>query len=70
MRPLLLAALALALGACAHVPVIDETRLMQAASGTEKITVFGARGPLSARQSRALLAQLAKQAPNAGALEQ
>ncbi len=66
---LLLAAAMLALGACAHVPVIDETRLMQQAEGSGKITVYGAGGPLSARQSRRLVAQLAKQAPNAGALE-
>ena len=42
---------------------------MQEVSGTEKITVFGAHGPLSARQSRALIAQIAQQAPSAGALE-
>ncbi|HXS28631.1 MAG TPA: phospholipase D-like domain-containing protein [Steroidobacteraceae bacterium] len=66
---LLLAAAMLALEACAHVPIIDESRLMQEAGGTGKITVFGARGPLSARQSRALLARVAREAPNAGALE-
>jgi cardiolipin synthase A/B len=68
-RMLALGAAVLALGACAHVPVIDESRLMQEATGAGKITVFDARGPLSARQSRALLAQVARQAPNAGALE-
>lgn len=51
------------------MPVIDEARLMQEAAGAGRITVFSARGPLNARQSRALLAQVAKQAPNAGALE-
>ena len=64
-----LAAAVLALGACAHVPVVDEARLMQQAEGSGKITVFGSSGPLSARQSRRLLAQLAREAPNAGALE-
>ena len=63
------AAVMLALGACAHVPVIDEARLMKQAEGSGEITVFGAGGPLSARQSRRLLAQLARDAPNAGALE-
>ncbi|HEY2590190.1 MAG TPA: hypothetical protein VGI35_01260, partial [Steroidobacteraceae bacterium] len=66
---LLLAVATVALGACAHVPVIDEARLMQEAAGTGKITVYDASGPLSARQSRRLVAQLGRQAPNAGALE-
>ncbi|MGH8218173.1 MAG: phospholipase D-like domain-containing protein [Steroidobacteraceae bacterium] len=66
---LLLAAVAVGLGACAHVPVIDEARLMRQAAGTGRITVFDARGPLSARQSKGLLERLAREAPNAGALE-
>ncbi len=65
----LLAAAALVLAACAHVPVIDETRLLQEAAGAGKITVYGAHGPLSARQSKAVLARVAEQAPDAGALE-
>jgi cardiolipin synthase len=60
--------LILALGACAHVPIVDEADLIKASAGSQ-IKVFGARGPLSARQSRAVLGRLAAQAPNAGALE-
>jgi cardiolipin synthase len=60
--------LCLALGACAHVPVVNEADLLKASAGSQ-IKVFGARGPLSAKQSKAILAQLAAQAPNAGALE-
>jgi cardiolipin synthase len=61
-------AAALALGACAHVPVIDEADLINA-SAASQIKVYGARGPLSARQSRAVLGRLAAQAPDTGALE-
>ena len=61
-------AAALALGACAHVPVIDEADLINASTGSQ-IKVYGARGPLSARQSRTVLSRLAAQAPDAGALE-
>jgi len=60
--------LALALGACAHVPVIDEADLVKASAGSQ-IKVFGTRGPLSARQSKAVLGRLATQWPDAGALE-
>lgn len=55
----------LSLAGCATVPVVDES----AARPTADIRVQGARGPLSARQSRAILSRLAAQAPNAGALE-
>ncbi|HXR89500.1 MAG TPA: hypothetical protein VN750_04375, partial [Steroidobacteraceae bacterium] len=55
----------LCLAGCATVPVIDET----AAQPSGEIHIQGARGPLSARQSRAILSRLASQAPNAGALE-
>ena len=55
------------MAACAHVPVFDET-LGGARSGSE-IQIMGARGPLSAKQSRAVLNHLAAQAPDAGALE-
>jgi cardiolipin synthase len=62
-------ALALAtLAGCAHVPVVDEADLVKATDGSQ-IKVYGARGPLSARQSKAVLSQLAEQAPDAGALE-
>src|ERR1700749_653952 len=60
--------LGLALGACAHVPVVDEADLMKASAGSQ-IKVFGARGPLSAKQSKAVLGRLAAQWPDAGALE-
>jgi cardiolipin synthase A/B len=64
-----LAALALvALAGCAHVPLVDEADLVKATDGSQ-IKVYGARGPLSARQSKAVLSQLAEQAPDAGALE-
>lgn len=60
--------LALALAGCAHVPLVDEADLVKAADGTQ-IKVFGARGPLSARQSKVVLGRLAEQSPDAGALE-
>ncbi|MGH8324226.1 MAG: phospholipase D-like domain-containing protein, partial [Steroidobacteraceae bacterium] len=59
---------ALALSGCAHVPVVDEADLVKVSAGSQ-IKVFGARGPLSARQSKAVLGRLAAQAPDAGALE-
>jgi cardiolipin synthase len=58
----------LVLAACAHVPVVDEADLVKASAGSQ-IKVFGARGPLSAKQSKAVLGRLAEQAPDAGALE-
>ena len=60
--------LALALGACAQVPVVDEADLVKASAGSQ-IKVFGTRGPLSAKQSKAVLGRLAAQWPDAGALE-
>ena len=50
------------------MPVVDETDLLKA-SADSQIKVFGARGPLSAKQSKAVLERLAQGAPNAGALE-
>jgi cardiolipin synthase A/B len=64
--PLALALAALA--GCAHVPVVDEADLAKAGDGSQ-VKVYGARGPLSARQSKAVLSQLAEQAPDAGSLE-
>jgi cardiolipin synthase A/B len=55
----------LSLVGCATVPVVNES----AARPASEIHLQGARGPLSARQSRAILSRLAAQAPNAGALE-
>lgn len=60
--------LCLALAGCATVPIVNEADLVKASAGSQ-IKVFGARGPLSARQSKAVLARLAAQAPDAGALE-
>ena len=56
------------LAGCAHVPLVDEADLAKASEGSQ-IKVFGARGPLSTRQSKAVLGRLAEQAPDAGALE-
>jgi cardiolipin synthase A/B len=68
LRPLISLLFCLVLGACAHVPVVDEADLVKASAGSQ-IKVFGARGPLSARQSKAVLGRLAAEAPDAGALE-
>ena len=57
----------LALAACASVPVVDET--LAAPHPTGDIQIMGARGALSKKQSRAILARVAAQAPDAGALE-
>lgn len=57
------------LTACAHVPVIDSGALTAAARSGEQIQVHGSRGPLSPRQSRAVLARVTAEAPNASALE-
>ena len=50
------------------MPVVDEADLVKASDGSQ-IKVFGARGPLSTRQSKAVLGRLATQAPDAGTLE-
>jgi len=57
---------ACAVAGCAHVPVIDEAAL---SANPAAIQVYGARGPLSARQSKAILDRLESEAPDAGALE-
>jgi cardiolipin synthase A/B len=54
------------LASCAHVPVIDEAAL---STNPAAIQVYGARGPLSLRQSKAILDRLAAEAPDAGALQ-
>lgn len=61
-------AVTLTLGACVQVPIVDEADLVKAPAGSQ-IKVYGARGPLSARQSKAILGQLAGLWPDAGALE-
>lgn len=68
VRAAVLAAALTALAGCAQVPVVDEANLVKASDGSQ-IKVFGARGPLSNRQSKAVLGRLAAQAPDAGALE-
>ena len=60
-------AAALVAAGCANVPVIDETSA--GASSPAEIRMVGARGPLSRRQSQAVLNRLTTQAPDAGALE-
>jgi len=55
------------LAACAHVPVFDET--LAGTHSPAEIEIMGARGPLSKKQSKAVLSRLAAQAPDAGALE-
>lgn len=57
----------LVLASCAQVPVFDE-RLGSTHSPAD-IQIMGARGPLSPKQSKAVLAKLAGQAGNIGALE-
>jgi cardiolipin synthase len=57
----------LLLGACAHVPVFDET--LTTTHSPAEIEIMGARGPLSRKQSKAVLSRLATSAPDAGALE-
>src|ERR1700736_455727 len=57
----------LLLASCAHVPVFDET--LAGTHSASEIEIMGARGPLSKKQSKAVLSRLAAQAPDAGALE-
>jgi cardiolipin synthase len=54
-------------GGCADVPVVDDR--LAATRPYGDIQIMGARGPLSKKQSRAVLSRLAAQAPDAGALE-
>jgi cardiolipin synthase A/B len=69
-RLALLAAAAIAgLSACAHIPTVDEHQLLQEASGSSQIRVYGSRGPLSARQARRVLARVSSQAPDADAFD-
>jgi cardiolipin synthase A/B len=66
---MLLAAVGLyGLAGCTQVPMVEEADLAKSSDGSQ-IKVFGARGPLSPRQSKAVLERLAAQAPDAGALE-
>jgi cardiolipin synthase len=58
---------ALLLASCADVPVFDET--LGGTHSQAEIEIMGARGPLSKKQSKAVLSRLAAQGPDAGALE-
>ena len=70
MRNLFLATVALAaLCSCAQLPTVNERQLVQEAAGTQQIRVDGARGPLSRRQARKVLARVAAQAPDADAFD-
>jgi cardiolipin synthase len=66
---LLAAATLVGLSACAQIPTVSEHDLLQEASGTQTIRVYGTKGPLSARQAKRVLARVAAQAPNADALD-
>lgn len=66
---LLAAATVVGLGACAHIPTVDEHQLLQEAAGSQEIRVYGTRGPLSARQARRVLARVSAQAPDADAFD-
>lgn len=57
------------LSGCAHIPVVDESSLLRTNPSTERISVYGAHGPLTARESRVLLARLNAEAPDARALD-
>jgi cardiolipin synthase len=68
MRTLFLAAATVtALCSCAQLPTVDEHQLIREASGSQQIRVDGARGPLSRRQAKRVLARIAAQAPDADA---
>jgi cardiolipin synthase A/B len=65
----LAAATVIALCACAQLPTVNERELRQEAAGSKAIKVDGARGPLSTRQARRVLARVAAQAPDADAFD-
>src|SRR5690348_3603003 len=68
-RLALLAVIISALGACAHVPVVNERQLLREASGTQTIRIYGVRGALSRRQTKKVLGRVTAQAPDADALD-
>jgi cardiolipin synthase len=69
MRSLLAAVAVLTLCSCAQLPAVNERQLLQEASGSQEIRVYGARGPLSTRQTRRVLARVNAQAPDADAFD-
>ena len=70
MRTVPLAAVAVViLCSCAQLPTVNERQLLQEASGSREIRVYGARGPLSTRQARRVLARVNAQAPDADAFD-
>ncbi|HEY5019780.1 MAG TPA: phospholipase D-like domain-containing protein, partial [Steroidobacteraceae bacterium] len=58
--------IAWAVSGCSQIPTIPETHTNLV---TSQVQMNGARGPLSQRETNALLKRLAAQAPDAGALE-
>ena len=68
-RSLVVAAAVLVLSSCAEVPRVDEEQLLAVGADTHSIQVYDAHGPLTPRQSQAVLGRVARQAPDAGALE-
>ena len=71
-RPLVLASLTaatLALAGCAAIPTIPEPPELHSGVAIQPIRIRGAHGPLSARETRRILARFAAQAPDAGAFD-
>lgn len=66
---LLAAATVLGLSACATIPTVNERQLLQEASGAGQIRVYGARGPLTTRKARRVLARINAQAPDSDAFD-
>lgn len=70
MRTVLLVAVAIvALCSCAQLPTVNEHELLQEASGSQQIRVYGTRGPLSTWQTRRVLDRVNAQAPDADAFD-
>src|ERR1700744_3139104 len=61
-------ALCLMLAACASVPMVAEPDLAKSPDGSQ-IKVYGAKGALSAKQSKAVIERLAAQSLDASTLE-
>jgi len=66
---LLAAVTVMGLSACVNLPTVNEQQLLQEASGSQPIRVYGTRGPLSARQARKVLARVNAKAIDADALD-
>ena len=59
----------IALCSCAQLPTVNEHQLLQEASSSQEIKVYGTRGPLSTRQARRVLERVNAQAPDADAFD-